>query len=155
MPKIENPIRTEGVSIANDLFGEGNGPYTEIRLAKTAGLTQFGVNIEILPPGSRSSTRHWHEAEDEFVYVLSGEAVLIEDEETILKVGDSAAWPAGAPVGHCLENRSDEDVSLLIVGSRKDKDIIHYPEKDVVAHKDDGNWQLTNEDGAPLKSPFE
>ena len=78
------------------------------RLARAAGLTQFGVNVCRLRPGAASSQRHWHENEDELVYVLAGEVVLREDGgETVLKPGDAAAWKAGAANGHCLINRSD------------------------------------------------
>ena len=73
------------------------------RLARAAGLTHFGVNICTLKPGAASSQRHWHESEDELVYVLSGEVVLHEDDgETVLKPGDAAAWKAGVPNGHRL-----------------------------------------------------
>jgi inorganic pyrophosphatase len=89
------------------------------RLSRAAGLTQFGVNICTLRPGAASSQRHWHESEDELVYVLSGEVVLREDGgETVLKSGDAAAWKAGVANGHCLINRSDRDAVFLEVGTR-------------------------------------
>ena len=49
------------------------------RLGDAAGLTQFGVNLCRLPPGAWSAQRHWHEREDEFVYVLEGEVTLVSD----------------------------------------------------------------------------
>ena len=77
------------------------------RLGDAVGVTQFGVNLTTLKPGSASTLRHWHENEDEFVYVLEGELTLIEDEgETILKAGDAAGFKAGVANGHCLVNRS-------------------------------------------------
>src|SRR5438067_1158131 len=77
------------------------------RLGDAAGLTQFGVNLLVLPPGSWSSQRHWHTAEDEFVYVLAGEVTLVTDAgEEILRAGDAAGFKAGEPNGHCLQNRS-------------------------------------------------
>ena len=118
MPKIEIPAWTEGSGGANALFGEGNGPYAEVSVGDVAGIDQFGVRLERLPPGSRSSYRHWHETEDEFVFVLSGEVMLVEDTETLLRAGEAAGWRAGAPVAHCLENRSAEDATILVVGTR-------------------------------------
>src|ERR1700690_730429 len=89
------------------------------RLGRAAGLTQFGVNICTLKPGAASSQRHWHENEDEFVYVLEGEIVLCEDGgETVLKPGDAAAWKAGAANGHCLINRTNRDAVFIEVGTR-------------------------------------
>jgi uncharacterized cupin superfamily protein len=91
------------------------------RLGDAAGLTDFGVNLLRLPPGTWSSQRHWHSAEDEFVYVLEGEVVLVTDTgEEILRAGDCAGFKAGVKDGHHLQNRSPADALLLEVGSRKD-----------------------------------
>lgn len=103
-----------------------------IRLGVAAGLTQFGVNLVTLPPGTWSSQRHWHAKEDELVHVLSGELVLIEDDgETMLKTGDSAAWPAGVRDGHHLVNRGTQPATLLVVGTRDDADWGEYPDIDL------------------------
>ena len=83
-----------------------HGAYSSARLSEDGGLKQFGAYIETLEPGSRSSDRHWHEQEDEFLYMLSGEATLIEnDGEHLLASGDAACWPAGTPNAHHLVNR--------------------------------------------------
>src|SRR6201996_1443464 len=90
------------------------------RLGDAAGLTDFGVNLMRLPPGAWSSQRHWHSAEDEFVYVLEGEGVLVTDTgDEILRAGDCAGFKAGVQDGHHLQNRSARDAVLLEVGSRK------------------------------------
>src|SRR5437763_2469267 len=94
------------------------GAVTEGRektaLGNLAGLTQFGVNLTRLKPGAASALRHWHEHEDEFVYILEGEVVLIEnDGETVLRPGDAAGFKAGVPNGHHLINRSQHDVVFL------------------------------------------
>ena len=88
------------------------------RLAPAGGLTQFGVSHVTLKPGAWSSQRHWHDNEDEFLVMLSGEAVLVEDEgRTVLRAGDCAAWPAGVKNGHHLCNESDSDCTFVVVGS--------------------------------------
>ena len=103
-----------------------------IRLGVAAGLTQFGVNIMTLKPGVWASQRHWHSTEDEFVYIITGELVLIEDDgETVLRPGDCAAWPAGVRNGHHLINRSNATASFLVVGSRRDDDWGEYPDIDL------------------------
>jgi uncharacterized cupin superfamily protein len=103
------------------------------RLGDAVGLDQFGVNLLRLPAGAWSSQRHWHEGEDEFVWVLEGEVVLVEDEgETVLRAGDCAGWKAGVKNGHCLQNRSDAEVVLLEVGTRKPGgDRGEYPDIDM------------------------
>lgn len=108
--------------------------------------------MEMLPPGSASSHRHWHETEDEFLLVLTGELILIEHEETMLRAGDCAAWKAGSPVGHCLQNRSNEPASYLIVGAHADQDTVHYPDHDLKFHRDGDKRHFTRLNGAPLES---
>ena len=81
----------------NRSTGQDNGPRAALAPGDEAGLVQFGAQPERLPPGSRSSHRHWHEAEDELVFVLSGELVLVEDTETVLRAGDAAARAAPPP----------------------------------------------------------
>jgi uncharacterized cupin superfamily protein len=117
------------------------------RLGDAADLTDFGVNLLRLPPGTWSSQRHWHTAEDEFVYVLEGEVVLVTDagEET-LRPGDCAGFKAGVEDGHHLQNRSRADVVVLEVGSRKAQDAGDYPDIDM-RFSPDG---FTRKDGSPF-----
>ena len=114
-------------------------------LGDAAGLTQFGVNLQRLPPGTWSSRRHWHTAEDEFVWVLQGEVVLVTDAgEELLTAGDCAGFKAGVADGHHLQNRSNNDALILEIGSRRpEEDIVAYPgidlrwsDKSGYAHKD-------------------
>ena len=87
------------------------------RLAPATGLTDFGASHVTLKPGAWSSQRHWHDGEDEFLVMVSGEAVLVEDDgRTILKAGDCAAWPKGNTNGHHLINESGEDAVFVVVG---------------------------------------
>jgi uncharacterized cupin superfamily protein len=87
------------------------------RLASATGLTDFGASHVVLKPGAWSSQRHWHDGEDEFLVMLSGEAVLVEDESrSLLRAGDIAAWPKGSTNGHHLCNESDNDCSFVVVG---------------------------------------
>jgi uncharacterized cupin superfamily protein len=87
------------------------------RLAPATGLSEFGVSHVTLKPGAWSSQRHWHDGEDEFLVMLSGEAVLVEDDgRTLLRAGDCAAWPKGSTNGHHLCNESDSDCAFIVVG---------------------------------------
>jgi uncharacterized cupin superfamily protein len=106
------------------------------RLGDAVGLTQFGVNLLRLPPGQWSSQRHWHEAEDEFTYVLEGAVVLVTDAgETPLNAGDCAGFKAGEPNGHTFENRSEADAVLLEVGSRRpSEDAVTIPISTCILH---------------------
>ena len=89
------------------------------RLGDAGGLVDFGVNLMRLPPGNWSSQRHWHSAEDEFVFVLEGELTLIEDGgETVLRAGDCAAFPKNSGNGHHMINRSNVTALYLEAGSR-------------------------------------
>ena len=120
IPKsFKNPIKPE-------LFA-GNH---EARLGSSVGLTQFGVNPVRLDPGSISSLRHWHEGEDEFVYVLDGRLTLVDENgEHALEAGSFVGFPAGVANAHQLVNRSDRTATFLAVGSRRPgQDTVHYPD---------------------------
>lgn len=152
MPKISVRDWQEYNGVPNPLSGQDDGPYADMVLGDKVGLSQFGVRMERLPPGSRSSHRHWHESEDEFIYVISGELVLIENEERLLAMGDAAGWKAGEPTAHCLENRSSEDAVILVVGTRLDEDVVHYPDHDVIMHRSRSGRTYTRSDGSPIVS---
>ena len=105
---------------------------TRRQLGDAAGLTDFGVNLLRLPPGTWSSQRHWHTAEDEFVYVLEGELTLVTDAgEEILRAGDCAGFKAGVRDGHHLQNRTDKDAVAIEIGSRKAEDQGEYSDIDM------------------------
>ena len=88
------------------------------RLAPPSGLSEMGVSHVTLKPGAWSAQRHWHDSEDEFVVMLAGEAVLVDDAgETVLRPGDCAAFPKGDPNGHHLQNRSDADCVFLAISA--------------------------------------
>jgi uncharacterized cupin superfamily protein len=121
------------------------------RLGDAAGLTDFGVNLLRLPAGAWSSQRHWHSAEDEFVYVLEGEVVLVTDSgEEILRAGHCAGFKAGLRDGHHLQNSSSREVVVLEIGSRKVADDEgEYPDIDLRFLK--GNAGYARKDGTPIE----
>lgn len=145
------------ISAVKTIIGSGYpAPYDEpcrerkrIRLGDVAGLTQFGVNLLRLPPGVWSSQRHWHSAEDEFVYILEGEVVLVSDAgEEVLRAGDCAGFKAGERDGHQLQNRTGADAVLLEIGSRNvDHDSVDYPDIDLVIRA--GARSFLHKDGTP------
>ena len=122
------------------------------RLGDAAGLTQFGVNLTRLPPGCWSSQRHWHSAEDEFVYVLEGELVLVSDAgEQVLRAGDCVGFKSGVADGHHLQNRSGADALVLEVGTRASAaDEVFYPDVDLRVPK--GRQVFAHADGTPYES---
>lgn len=120
------------------------------RLGDAAGLSQFGVNLLRLPPDAWSSQRHWHTGGDEFVFVVSGEVVLVTDGgEEILRPGDAAGFPAGDRNGHCLQNRSGGDAQVLEIGTRVSDDSAYYSDIDMVAPAGGQPAPYTQRDGTP------
>ena len=108
------------------------------RLGPASGLSEFGVSHVTLKPGAWSSQRHWHESEDEFVVMLSGEAVLVDDSgEHLMFPGDCASFPKGEANGHVLQNRSDTDCVFIAVGRKADSDC-HYPDIDMHLFEGEG-----------------
>jgi uncharacterized cupin superfamily protein len=124
------------------------GDRVKRSLGDACGLTRFGVNLVTLPPEGQSALRHWHTLEDEFVYVLEGELVLVSDGgEQTLRAGECAGYPAGKPDGHHLINRSDRPARYLEIGNRDDADEAHYPDDDIMYADDRGSY--THKDGRP------
>lgn len=124
-------------------FRSRMGDRVKRRLGDACRLTQFGVNLVTLGPNGQSALRHWHTLEDEFVYILSGEVVLVSDiGEQLLSVGMCAGYPGGKADGHHLINRSSHSASYLEVGSRIDADRAFYPDDDLM-FVDDTNGEVT------------
>ena len=124
-----------------------------LKVGDAAGLTQFGVNLVTVDPGVWSSQRHWHAEEDEFVYVLDGELVLITDAgEEIMRAGDCAGFKAGVRDGHHFINRSNAPARFLVVGGRGDGDWGEYSDIDMKFHpgRYSGKGGYTKKDGTPL-----
>jgi uncharacterized cupin superfamily protein len=116
-------------------------------------LTQYGAYVETLQPGASTSDEHWHEKEDEFLYVLAGELTVVEDGcEVTLLPADAACWPAGKPVGHTVVNRSSAPCTFLIVGTRVAHDICHYSKSGQVLYTEGETWRVEGPDGTVLKS---
>lgn len=120
------------------------------QLGDVFGLKNFGVNLTRLSPGGESALLHTHSRQDEFIYILQGEPILVtEAGETQLKPGMCAGFPAQG-MAHHLVNRTSEDVFLLEVGDRTPGDEGSYPRDDIQAVLGaDGKWQFTHKDGRP------
>ena len=151
MPKLDmNQVPARTGSSYPDPFKHANGAKIRRQLGIAGGLTQFGVNLSTLPPGTQSALRHWHAEEDEFVMIVSGQATLIDDDrEDGMSPGDVACFPAGEPNGHHIVNRSDADVVILEVGTRSATETGHYPDDDLSARKTAEGYVFTRNDGTP------
>ena len=120
------------------------------QLGDVFGLSNFGVNLTHVPPGTISALRHSHQKQDEFVYVLEGELVLITDAgETLLHPGMCAGFKAGEGDGHHLVNRTDKVAVYLEVGDRTPGDQVWYPDDDLQAVSRDGVWHFLHKNGEP------
>ncbi len=99
------------------------------RLGKAAGLERVGVNVQRLPPGTRSSWPHAEENEEEFVYVIEGEVdAWVDGHIHTMTAGDLAAFPVGTGISHCFINNTDQEVVLLVGGeAQRPGSRIFYP----------------------------
>jgi uncharacterized cupin superfamily protein len=151
MPKIDVhkvPVRS-GSFYPAEFQAEHEGRHKQA-LGEAVGLTQFGVNLSRIEPGASSALRHWHEQEDELIYVLEGELVLIEnDGEVVLKTGDAAAFKAGSGNAHKLVNRAKRDAIYLEIGTRAALERVHYPDVDLVMERDAKSRRYTRKNGEP------
>jgi len=149
MPKVDIakvPVKS-GTMYPAQFQAECLGRHKQA-LGDAAGLTQFGVNITRISPGSASALRHWHEQEDEFIYMLEGELVLAENGgETVLKPGDAAGFKAGSGNAHRLINRTDRDAVYFEVGTRAKTERVHYPDVDLVMERGETGRRYLHRNG--------
>lgn len=124
------------------------GDASWLPLSEQFDLTQFGVNLETLAPNAESALRHWHDLEDEFVYVMEGELVLRTDEgESTLTAGMCVGFKAGVENAHHLVNRSDALARFMVIGSRDKADMAYYPDDDLVWVKTDDDFHAAHKNG--------
>jgi len=111
-------------------------------------LKNFGVNLTTLAPGGASALFHRHSRQDEFIFVLEGELLLVTDAgEELLRPGMCFGFPAGGTAHHLL-NRSDRDASYLEIGDRSTGDEVIYPNDDLqAALGPERQWIFTRKDG--------
>ena len=120
-------------------------------LGDAHGLTEFGVNLTEMEPGAVSALRHWHSAEDEFIYIIDGTPTLVTDRGAeVLQPGMCACFPANSGDAHRLENHSNANVRFIEVGNRSASEEVHYPDDDMVLERTpDGSRSFRHVDGAP------
>ena len=127
---------------------------SSMRLGDAGGLTQFGVNLVILAPGAKSSMRHWHLHEDEFVMVTQGACTMLTDAcATPMVAGDCAAFPAGVPDGHCFVNHTASEARFLVVGTKARAEVATYSDVDFMVHQGSGVNRFTYRDGTDWAGP--
>ena len=155
MPKLDlTAVPVKSGTIYPPPYAAEVAGRSSLRLGDAGGLTQFGVNIVILAPGAKSSLRHWHLHEDEFVMIMQGSCTMMQDAgPTIMQVGDCAAFPAGVPDGHCFVNHTDTEARFLVVGTKAPAEVATYSDVDFMAHLGGGVARFTYKDGTDWTGP--
>jgi len=144
-PKAVAEVRASGYP---EPYRSRMGDRAKRKLGDACGLKTFGVNLVTLGPGGQSALRHWHTLEDEFVYVLEGEVVLVTNEgEQVLTAGMCAGYPAGAKNAHHFINRSGAPVRYLEIGNRAPGDNAFYPDDDLMWAEDESGVYTAHKDG--------
>jgi uncharacterized cupin superfamily protein len=154
MPIIDDPMQLPGRrgTIYPTPFASGFERRIKRALTEALGLTQFGVNLTTLEPGAMSSLRHWHAKEDECVYMLEGELVLVTDDgERVLKPGMAAGFPAGEANGHHIINRGSAPATYLEICTRSPDEDATYPDVDMHGEKRDGKFRFFKKSGEPYE----
>lgn len=130
----------------------GFGAMETASFSDSAGIRQYGAYLQTLQPGAMSSTRHWHEQEDEFLFVVSGQVTVIEnDGPHVLEPGDAACWPAGVANAHHVINQSSEPCAYLMVGTRLTHDVCHYPDVGRTLYTEGATWRIVDSAGAVVR----
>lgn len=152
MPKLDlskAPIKSG--SIYPDPYANQMAGRSSKRLGDLGGLSQFGANLVILEPGAKSSLRHYHEVEDEFVMITSGQCILVDnDGRHQMNVGDCAAFPANDGNAHHFINETNQEARFLVVGTRGPRERAHYPDDNMQIDVHDGKATFSRPDGSPV-----
>ncbi|WP_026757478.1 cupin domain-containing protein [Sediminimonas qiaohouensis] len=153
MPKIDlSRVTPRTGSIYPAPYDAEMAGRSSLRVGDAGGLTQFGANIVILAPGAKSSLRHWHERQDEFVMVIHGACTLIDDDgEHHMQAGDCATFPAGDGNGHHLVNHTAEEARFLVIGTRTPEEAAWYSDIDLKVTMSAEGAAFTRKDGTPYK----
>lgn len=129
------------------------GSMETVGLSEAGGITQYGAHLAVLQPGAKASMRHWHEREGEFLFVVSGELTVIENDGAhVLQPGDAACWPAGIANAHHVINHSSAPCTYLIVGTKVTHDVCHYPDDGKTLYTEGETWRFVDAAGTVLKS---
>lgn len=151
MPKIDlSKIAAKTGSIYPAPYAAEMAGRSSLRVGDAGGLTQFGANIIILAPGAKSSLRHWHEEQDEFVMITQGNCTLVDDTgKNAMTVGDCATFKAGDGNGHHFINHTDADARFLVIGTRTDTETAWYSDLDLKVTFGGNDFDFTRKDGTP------
>lgn len=148
LPALEIPPRARPSHYPEPFASRMQGRIKR-QLGDHFGLRNFGVNLTMLQPGACSALYHRHTLQDEFIFILEGEVVLLADgHEQVLTPGMCAGFAAGG-VAHQLQNRSAARATYLEIGDRTAGDCASYPDDDLVAASVEGRWVFTHKDGTP------
>ena len=152
MPRIDlSKLEPRTGSIYPAPYGAEMEGRSSLRVGDAGGLTQFGANIVILQPGAKSSLRHWHEEQDEFVMVMQGICTLVDDHgETPMGPGECATFKAGDPNGHHFLNKTDDEARFLVIGTRTPHETAWYSDLDLKVTVSPDGFAFTCKDGSPL-----
>lgn len=152
MPKLDlSKLTVRTGSIYPEPYASQMAGRSSLRLGDAGGLTQFGANLVTLQPGAKSSLRHWHQHEDEFVMITQGECTLVQDAgPEVMRAGDCAAFPAGVVDGHHFINHSGADAVFLVIGTKASHEVATYSDEDLRVVIDGGTALFTRRDGSPL-----
>ncbi len=108
---------------------KGNARYRRKQLGAADGGERLGSSMYELPPGGASFPYHYHTANEEALYVLSGSGTLrLDGEEHAVEAGDFAALPADESGAHRVRNDGDEPLRYLLVSTMNEPDAMVYPD---------------------------
>jgi uncharacterized cupin superfamily protein len=107
----------------------GETAFRRWKLGAEAGGQALGTSLYEVPPGRRSWPYHFHTANEEALFVLSGSGILRGSEaDYALEPGTYAAFPADESGAHQVVNDGDEPLRYLVVSTMRDPDVTVYPD---------------------------
>ena len=115
-------------------------------LGRAAGARGLGCGMITLPPGRTAWPHHYHCANEESIYVLSGTGTArIGDAKVELRAGDYVAFPPGPAHAHQTTNTGTEPLVYLCFSTMITTEAVGYPDSNKLAMS---SW-TRGDDGAP------
>ncbi|MGN0836718.1 MAG: cupin domain-containing protein [Akkermansia sp.] len=126
---MKDIIIRHAAQIAGTTISQGSNSFTVKPVADGAESDLLGVNVVEVEPGNTAYGYHYHEANEEVFYIISGTATVRTPRgEQELAAGSIIGFPRGAAGAHVVQNRGQEKLVYLDLGTRRLPDVVHFPD---------------------------
>lgn len=128
----DGPVNAEDLEWTD--YEHGDRTFQRKQLGEAAGGEELGASLYSVPPGKRLWLRHYHEGNEEAIFVQEGGGTLWLGPDAVeheLEPGDYVALPAGEESAHEIE-AGEDGLRMLMFSTMEAPDITVYPDREMV-----------------------